>query len=176
MLGYGVFWVWYQSTGYIEVNQFSYKPQDWPGYMDVAKKAIPVSKAEIDIASRTAAEKIKNPLPDTSENIKAGKELFLTYCAVCHGKNGEGKGVMGSIPNLAAVPKERNIELKNYLNEYLRSVPDVDINYVGDMLTDGEIFYIISYGGESIMPSLREELHPRQRWQVINFIKWRFNK
>ena len=37
-------------------------------------------------------EKMKNPVPPDSASIKSGKELYISYCITCHGKNGNGTG------------------------------------------------------------------------------------
>ena len=35
-----------------------------------------------------------SPIPFTEESLKEGKELYNTYCAICHGKKGNGKGTL----------------------------------------------------------------------------------
>lgn len=175
IFSYGVFWVWYQKSGFREKNQFSYKPQEWPGYLEVVKEAISREHTEIRITSREHAKTVVNPLPATSTNINAGREWYKLYCAVCHGQNGEGRGLMGSVPNLAPVPKEEDEELHAYLLEFINSPVKINLAYVGDTMKDGEIYYVITNGGESIMPAFKDAMPPKYRWQLINYIKWRFS-
>ena len=39
-----------------------------------------------------AGVEVKNPLIVDKANLAHGETLFLTYCAVCHGKDGAGDG------------------------------------------------------------------------------------
>lgn len=44
---------------------------------------------------------VKNSLPDDAASLAAGKKLFETHCAICHGPNGEGqKGPTLAQPSL----------------------------------------------------------------------------
>ena len=45
----------------------------------------------IEDAERAGRE-LKNPLPKTPENLAKGKQLYQTFCLVCHGPAGNGDG------------------------------------------------------------------------------------
>jgi len=175
VLGYGMFWIWYQTTGYKEQNQFSYKPQESPGYVNIVEGTVPVDSKETKVQSRDQAKKLRNPAILVSRSIKEGGKKYQIYCAVCHGENGDGKGVMGTSPGLAPVSTKENIVIGAYIQGYTQVPTNVDVNFVS-RLTDGEIFYIITNGGQNIMPSLKDALTPEERWDVINFIKWGFTR
>ena len=97
-----------------------------------------------------------NPLPSSAGTIKGGKELFLrtaqpVACVMCHGKQGDGKGLMGA----ALVPSPRNFTC----GMMMREIPD------------GQLFWIIKDGspgtGMMAFPGLPDE----QVWQLIHYIR-----
>jgi mono/diheme cytochrome c family protein len=38
---------------------------------------------------------LKNPVPNTPENIRAGMEHFADHCFLCHANNGSGDTSVG---------------------------------------------------------------------------------
>ena len=72
--------------------------------------------------------------------------------------------------NISPLSEGEQKALREYINQYLGFLPDFNTNFVRDM-TDGELYYTITYGGVSIMPSYSDALTPEQRWHLINFIK-----
>jgi mono/diheme cytochrome c family protein len=102
-----------------------------------------------------AAEKLKNP-HDLSDNLlKEGKKVYTVYCAVCHGKNGGGDGSIvvledGSDGPYSAIP------------------PAFEGRLPG--LTDGEIFYSISYG-KNMMGGYFTQVSVSDRWKLVHYIK-----
>ena len=99
---------------------------------------------------------VTNPLPSSAGAIRAGKELFLktaqpVACVMCHGEQGDGKGLMGG----AFVPPPRNFTCGSMMRE----------------LPDGQLFWIIKNGspgtGMMAFPGLPDE----QVWQLIHYIR-----
>src|SRR5207248_11037513 len=43
-------------------------------------------------ADLPAMNRVKNPIPNTSESLNRGKELWGIYCLPCHGVEGRGNG------------------------------------------------------------------------------------
>jgi mono/diheme cytochrome c family protein len=85
----------------------------------------------------------RNPLPNDETALKNGRELFLTYCSQCHGReaNGAGKAL-----RLDAGPTQT--------------------------ATEGELFWFITKGEpEKGMPSWVYALSEQQRWQVVTYLK-----
>lgn len=167
----GFIYVWYRNTGYHEQNAPAFKPQE------TAAPATPVGTIsstgkEPAVDTPFQASLLNNPVPATADSVGKGQEIFMTYCEPCHGKTGNGRGIMGTVPALTLLPEEQKIGYSNYLSGYMTEVPGIDFNFV-QQESDGEIYYTITNGGESIMPSFKDALNPEQRWNLINFIKIR---
>jgi predicted CXXCH cytochrome family protein len=95
----------------------------------------------------------KNPLAETADTAREGRESFLTQCAGCHGIDGSGKTQMG-------------------LNLYPR-VPDLRSDATQN-LTDGEIHYIIENGVQLTgMPAWGSPHTPAagNSWKLVRFIR-----
>ena len=108
------------------------------------------AKAPEDFLTRT------NLLSSSANSIQAGKELFLktaqpVACVMCHGEQGDGKGLMGA----ALVPPPRNFTC----GAMMREIPD------------GQLFWIIKNGsqGTGMMPFAT--LPDEQVWQLIHYIR-----
>jgi len=87
------------------LNQISFNEQS-AGLLDTinVKKEITPKKGTVQTAFNLSV--IKNP---TKEMISKGKELFEANCSSCHGQNGFGDGVGGTMLN----PKPRNFHQKD---------------------------------------------------------------
>ncbi len=92
----------------------------------------------------------KNPIPASTESIRWGRELFASQCAMCHGKNGNGKGDLAE-----------RLQLK---------IPDLTNPAVQKKRTDGELFYIIT-NGHGRMPADGERLSEEWRWCMVHAIR-----
>lgn len=92
----------------------------------------------------------KNPIAPTPEGLADARKFFGYSCAMCHGKDGDGKG------DLAA---EMKLELHNWHDP--ASI---------DKMTDGELFYIIT-NGKGKMPSQGDRSPERQRWNLVNLVR-----
>lgn len=97
---------------------------------------------------------LANPLRRTEENLEAGRRLFETTCAACHGRSGRGDGPAasglrpppGNVADLAKMP----------------------------MATDGYLFWTIAEGGQPLgtqMPAFGNALSDEQIWQLILFLR-----
>ncbi len=105
-----------------------------------------------DLAIPRAARRERNPLEPSSQNLQAGRELFLARCANCHGIDGRG-----------VTPVGRNL--------YQR-VPDL-LSEKSQSLTDGEIHYIIKNGVELTGMPAWGNAYPDAGdvWRLIIFIR-----
>ena len=91
----------------------------------------------------------RNPVPDTAENIAAGRQLFQEHCAVCHGPRGLGDGPAA----FTLSPRPVNLQLH---------VPQH---------AEGEIFYWITNGVAGTgMPAWKDALSDAQRWQIVRYL------
>lgn len=91
----------------------------------------------------------KAPLPVTS--AASGEEMFNTYCAVCHGKEGRGDGPAASEfktppANLTLLAKNNNGKFpSSYVEEVIRTGPrDAKAHGSKDMPVWGTLFAHIS--------------------------------
>ncbi len=90
-----------------------------------------------------------NTLPSTPGNLAAGKGLFATNCAPCHGDGGKGDGPVAHL--LKTKPK------------------DLTAGASRD-LSDGYIYGTIRDGGTA-MPSYGDAMSEHERWQVVTFVR-----
>jgi len=94
-----------------------------------------------------AKETLKSPLKISNENLENGKEMYGVYCAVCHGKKGDGDGILSQRDKFNGVP--------NYA--------DRDIN-------EGSIYHVIMHG-RGLMGSHASQLTEIERWQVVQYVQ-----
>lgn len=107
------------------------------------------AKAPDDFLSKT------NPL-SSSAAVKAGKELFLktaqpVACVMCHGEQGDGKGLMGA----ALVPPPRNFTCGTMMKD----------------IPDGQLFWVIKNGSPGTGMMAFGGLSDEQVWQLIHYIR-----
>jgi len=91
-----------------------------------------------------------NPVKPTEAGLAAAKKYYASQCAMCHGKEGDGKG------DLAVT-----MELK---------IPDYRKPESLAKFTDGELFYIYTKGMGK-MPAEEDRTSDEMKWQVINFLR-----
>ena len=92
----------------------------------------------------------KNPVPPTPEGLAEVRKLFGYNCAMCHGKNGDGKG------DLAA---DMKLELRDW-----REASSIE------KMTDGELFWIVS-NGKGKMPGEGGRTTEKVRWNFVNLVR-----
>jgi mono/diheme cytochrome c family protein len=89
------------------------------------------------------------PVPITRELLERGRERFEIYCSVCHGRAGEGNGMI--VQRGFPVPPSYHIDR-------LRQAP---VGHFFDVMTQG-------YG---IMYSYAERVKPEDRWAIAAYIR-----
>ena len=89
------------------------------------------------------------PFPVTREVLERGRERFEIYCAVCHGRTGEGNGMV--VQRGFPPPPSYHIDR-------LRQAP---VGHFFDVMTHG-------YG---VMYSYAERVEPRDRWAIAAYIR-----
>ncbi|MBE7640743.1 MULTISPECIES: c-type cytochrome [Salegentibacter] len=95
-----------------------------------------------------AKANLNNPLPYTEDNLNEGKALYTIYCAVCHGDNGDGKGILTEREKILGVP----------------SYDDV-----GRAITEGSVYHVIYYGLNS-MGSYAVQTSEEERWKITHYV------
>ena len=99
------------------------------------------------MAPKDAAQK-QNPIAMNQVSVNHGKEIFMQYCAYCHGDSAKGldakaTGLKQNTPNLLW-------RLQNH--------------------TEGDFHWKI-ISGKDEMPSFKEDLSEKDIWSLINYLK-----
>jgi mono/diheme cytochrome c family protein len=98
-----------------------------------------------------AAVELKNPYPEGDEKVLArGKELYLSYCAPCHGKEGKG-GETGKV------------------GEKYGGVPDYSAGRY-KTISEGHIFHVITHG-KGRMWAHKSLVEPHDRWKIVRYVQ-----
>jgi mono/diheme cytochrome c family protein len=107
----------------------------------------PAKPPEFKIPPEAAAK--VNPVRPTAESLAKGKRMYSIDCAMCHGKDGDGKGDMGA--DFKSIPDFTNPEaLKNR--------------------TDGELFYV-TRNGKGDMPAEDNRAKDDDIWNMVNYMR-----
>ncbi|HEV2265280.1 MAG TPA: copper homeostasis membrane protein CopD [Stellaceae bacterium] len=91
-------------------------------------------------------------VPYDAAAVDRGTAIYAQRCAVCHGADGKGNGLVA-----ASLP----IKPPNLVRLHLFAH------------TPGDIFWWVSHGYGDVMPSFATVLTPPARWDVIHFIRAR---
>ncbi len=120
-------------------NQPSYRPMEDP--LPVPQDSVPYMADYVKYVGIP-----DNPVPaDDPVSLERGKVLYDIHCAVCHGPQGKGDGVMA---------------------QYNMTPADL----TASALDDKGMFVFITNGTPN-MPPMRDSLTVRDRWDVINYIR-----
>ncbi|MFQ5743562.1 MAG: c-type cytochrome [Acidobacteriota bacterium] len=110
--------------------------------------SVPSGGLEPSAEDQEVFESLENPVPSDAASIERGRALFADHCAPCHGADGKGKGVLlkelGELGDLAEL--------------------------VGSDVSDGYLYSIIRHGGIS-MPAYGTDLDPRERWELVDYLR-----
>ncbi|HZZ43537.1 MAG TPA: cytochrome c [Tepidisphaeraceae bacterium] len=89
------------------------------------------------------------PFPITSDVLAQGQQQFETYCAVCHGRLGNGQGMI--VQRGFTRPPSFHIDR-------LRTAPD------------SHLYNVIAHG-YGAMFSYAERVPPHERWEIVAYIR-----
>ncbi|MDT0675074.1 c-type cytochrome [Autumnicola musiva] len=95
-----------------------------------------------------ARANLKNPLPYTEDNLAAGKQLYTIYCAVCHGDNGDGQGILAE-------------------REKILGIPPYDD--AGRNINEGTVYHVMYYGLNN-MGSYASQTTITERWLIDQYV------
>jgi mono/diheme cytochrome c family protein len=122
-------------------------PMDTPGMPYAYQLAtVPVGAAD------SVAENQVIPLPVNLQLIERGKERYNIYCAVCHGRLGDGNGM---------IVQRGFIRPPSYHNDRLSNPQTTG---------DGHFYNVIS-NGYGAMFSYAERVAPDDRWAITAYIR-----
>lgn len=136
----------YTETELFENGMSTRKPVE----NTIPRGFMPFHYEESNSEYERAGEELKNPLDITKEVLVNGKYNFEIYCAVCHGKSGEGNG---AIVERGVYPPPPSYFSDNILN-----------------LSEGKMFYSVHFG-KNLMGSYKTQLSQKERWEVISYIR-----
>jgi len=121
-------------------------------------RATPPGKAEAKVATWTklhvtiGGKKDVNPVQATADNIDEGKQLFTSYCMVCHGLDGQNTGIPFANTLSPKVPSLASPEVQAY--------------------SDGQLKWIIQNGiYPSGMPPSDGEFSNNEMWEMVLYIR-----
>ncbi len=137
----GAFFAW-------RLIQRGFSARETPSRLEVV-----VATEARTLAVYTSYRNLKNPVPNTPANIKAGMEHFADHCFLCHANNGSGDTSFGK--NM--YPKPPDMGAAETQNK-----------------TDGELFYTI-YNGIRLsgMPAFgeKDQSDADSTWHSVRFIR-----
>jgi len=95
-----------------------------------------------------ARAELKNPLEKSEDNLAAGAALYTIYCAVCHGDNGDGQGILAT--------REKFLGIPSYADP-------------GRNITEGSTYHVQMYGLNN-MGSYASQTNIEERWQITQHV------
>lgn len=101
-----------------------------------------------DITGYELSVNLKNPVAYSDEMIAEAGDIYLKFCAHCHGETGDGKGQIA-------------------LNGKIDGIPGFADRKA---LKDGQIFHSISYG-KGVMGAHAPLLSKEERWKLVHWIR-----
>jgi mono/diheme cytochrome c family protein len=98
----------------------------------------------------SAEKELRSPIELNDANRTRGKQLFETYCYVCHGISGKGDGPVAS--------------------KMIVKPPALVSDKVRDF-KDGRIFHIIT-AGQGVMSAYASQINdPDDRWRIVQYVR-----
>lgn len=96
------------------------------------------------------AAAMKNPVKPTPDGLAEARKLYGYHCAMCHGKDGDGKGDLG---------EQMKLDLKDWRDASTIS-----------KYSDGELFYIITNGRGKMVGGEGDRTKAEVRWNLVNLV------
>ena len=93
----------------------------------------------------------KNPITPSPEGLAGARKRYGDDCAMCHGKDGGGKGDLA---------QDMKLELHDW-----RDPSTIE------KMTDGELFWVISYGRGKMVGGEADRSPEKMRWNLVNLVR-----
>lgn len=93
----------------------------------------------------------KNPVKPTADGLAEARKLYGYHCAMCHGKDGDGKGELA---------EQMKLQLSDWRD------PSSLSKY-----TDGALFYVITNGRGKMVGGEGDRTKEEIRWNLVNFVR-----
>jgi len=109
---------------------------------------LPIHYANTPADAARAGRELSFPQPPDAKTVEQGRQLYETFCAVCHGLSGDGDGpLVPLIPNPPA-----------YRSEHVRALPA------------GHLFHVITFGSGR-MPAYASQVAAADRWSIVAYVQ-----
>jgi mono/diheme cytochrome c family protein len=132
-------------------ENINYIPYPVPGTIKRGD-LFPYTLANDTTGYRMSAD-VKDPLPPLdSVGMNEAQRLFNINCAICHGANLDAQGPMATSGKVGGIA---NLQLDQF-----KKMPE------------GTMFHVATYGKNN-MGSYASQLDKKQRWMVVQYIKFR---
>ena len=92
----------------------------------------------------------KNPVKPSTDGMAEAKKLYGYHCAMCHGKDGDGKGELA---------EQMKLQLSDWRD------PATISKY-----TDGALFYIVTNGRGKMVGGEGDRTKEEVRWNLVNLV------
>lgn len=115
----------------------------------IARGNVPYEYGDTNAEYERAKLELKSPLEKNEKNLDNGKKMYAIYCATCHGKKGDGNGVLSQREKFEGIPRYDD---------------------AGRAITEGSIYHVIMYG-KGLMGSHASQLTDKERWQVVQYVE-----
>jgi mono/diheme cytochrome c family protein len=116
---------------------------------DKPKRTQTAEQAPAPIPADAAAK--KNPVKPTQEGLAEARKLYGYHCAMCHGKDGDGKGDLA---------EQMKLDLRDWRN------PTSISKY-----TDGKLFYIVTNGRGKMEAGEGDRTKEEVRWNLVSLVR-----
>lgn len=142
----------YEPVGYEAYGEYEIFANEQEAKLP-AEGSVPRGELPFDIENSTegyeeAKATLKNPLDSMKLAEYTGGQLYDIYCAICHGKKGDGQGGLVKSEKILGVPA---------------------YNDAGRAITEGSVYHTIYYG-KNTMGSYANQLNETERWQVVDYV------
>ncbi len=147
----------YADHSNLEANGIRYNNTPVPGTVSRSEDYvyhIPKDSAGSETMYNASAA-VPNPVQFLSEEeMTETKRLYLVNCGICHGAKLDGNGPLWKDGNGPYPAKPATLK--------------GDAKY--EEMTEGMMFYSVTYG-RNLMGAYASQLTPKQRWNIIHYIK-----
>ncbi|MEJ2262966.1 MAG: cytochrome c [Anaerolineales bacterium] len=134
------------------------------GYQEGPRILPPESAVPMQGLSVIPEEFPTNPIPQDEVSLQRGKILYTIHCQPCHGEEGHGDGPLADF--FDRTPQNLDGPLADFFDRTPQNLtsPQITAEF------DGSVYLtiVLSFGQ---MPSLAENLTPRERWDVVNYVR-----
>ena len=122
--------------------------QQLPVRGTIPRGFLPIHYAKTPEDAERAGRELSFPQPPDAKTVEQGRQLYETFCAVCHGLSGDGDGpLVPLIPNPPA-----------YWSEHVRAMPA------------GHLFHVVTFGSGR-MPAYASQVAVADRWSIVAYVQ-----